>query len=67
MFSLYFLLVFTSFEFYPSDPTYLVAGLANGQIGIWRLSQADLTGYKISAVRGRVCFMTSQNAHIVRV
>eukprot|EP00397_Hematodinium_sp_SG-2012_P012807 GEMP01012989.1.p1 GENE.GEMP01012989.1~~GEMP01012989.1.p1 ORF type:complete len:918 (+),score=226.78 GEMP01012989.1:33-2756(+) len=34
----------TVFKFYPSDPTYMVAGLANGQLAIWRLSPSDLSG-----------------------
>lgn len=32
----------TVFKFYPSDPTYLIGGLGNGQIAVWKLSPTDL-------------------------
>ncbi|CAJ1331370.1 unnamed protein product, partial [Effrenium voratum] len=32
----------TVFKFYPSDPTYLIGGLANGQVAVWKLSTTDL-------------------------
>jgi len=32
----------TVFKFYPSDSKYLIGGLGNGQIAVWKLSDADL-------------------------
>mmetsp|Transcript_36567 Transcript_36567/g.84334 ORF Transcript_36567/g.84334 Transcript_36567/m.84334 type:complete len:875 (-) Transcript_36567:51-2675(-) len=32
----------TVFKFYPSDPTFLIGGLGNGQIAVWKLSTTDL-------------------------
>mmetsp|Transcript_26329 Transcript_26329/g.59919 ORF Transcript_26329/g.59919 Transcript_26329/m.59919 type:complete len:651 (+) Transcript_26329:1506-3458(+) len=36
----------TTFKFYPSDEKYLIGGLHNGQICVWKLSDADL-GYTV--------------------
>jgi len=32
----------TVFKFYPSDSKYLIGGLGNGQIAVWKLADADL-------------------------
>eukprot|EP00931_Biecheleriopsis_adriatica_P115341 TRINITY_DN91146_c0_g1_i1.p1 TRINITY_DN91146_c0_g1~~TRINITY_DN91146_c0_g1_i1.p1 ORF type:complete len:1026 (-),score=291.63 TRINITY_DN91146_c0_g1_i1:93-3170(-) len=32
----------TVFKFYPSDSKYLIGGLGNGQLAVWKLSDADL-------------------------
>jgi len=41
----------TVFKFYPSDSKYLIGGLGNGQIAVWKLADADL-GHAVRDKKG---------------